>query len=100
MNDFLSLLNQAQEAWDRLEHASDPVIYIGMGSCGIASGAGRIWDRAGELIQQSNLPAKLVRVGCIGPCYLEPLVDIQKPGLPRVCFNNVDEKRLEKLIPD
>jgi len=100
MNDFLSLRNRAQEEWDKLEHSSEPVIYIGMGSCGIASGAGRIWERASEIIQKKKIRAKLLKVGCIGPCYLEPLVDIRKPGLPRVCFNNVDEKRLEKLIPD
>ena len=100
MSDLLSLRNRALEEWDQLEHASEPVIYIGMGSCGIASGAGRIWDRASKIIQQENIPARLLKVGCIGPCYLEPLVDIRKPGLPRVSFNNVDEKRLEKLIPD
>ncbi len=100
MSDLLSLRNRALEEWDQLEQTSEPVIYIGMGSCGIASGAGRIWDRASKIIQQSNIPARLLKVGCIGPCYLEPLVDIRKPGHPRVCFNNVDEKRLEKLIPD
>jgi NADH-quinone oxidoreductase subunit F len=100
MNDLPSLRTRAQEAWDQLEHASDPVIYIGMGSCGIASGADRVWDHASKIIQEENIAARLLKVGCIGPCYLEPLVDIRKPGLPRVTFNNVDEKRLEKLIPD
>ncbi|MCK5137991.1 MAG: 4Fe-4S binding protein [Bacteroidales bacterium] len=71
-----------------------------MGSCGIASGAGKVWDRASEILHQEKIPAKLLKVGCIGPCYLEPLVDIQKPGFPRVSFNNVDEQRLSKLIPE
>jgi len=100
MNDFLALRKRALEEWQQLEHSPEPVIYIGMGSCGIASGAGRIWDRTREIIQRKKISAKLMKVGCIGPCYLEPLVDIQKPGLPRMSFNNVDEKRLEKLIPD
>ena len=100
MNDFPALRKHALEEWDQLEHSPEPVIYIGMGSCGIASGAGRIWDRAVEIIEQEKITAKLLKVGCIGPCYLEPLVDIQKPGQPRMCFNNVDEKRLDKLIPD
>jgi len=100
MNDLLSLRNSALEEWEQLEHSSVPVIYIGMGSCGIASGADRIWKRAGEILQQEKIQAKLLKVGCIGPCYLEPLVDIRRPGQPRVCFNNVDELRLEKLIPN
>jgi NADH-quinone oxidoreductase subunit F len=100
MNDLSILRKQAEEEWEQLEHASEPVIYIGMGSCGIASGAGRIWELASEIVQREKLKARLMKVGCIGPCYLEPLVDIRKPGLPRFCFNNVDEKKLEKLIPD
>ena len=32
------------------------------------------------------------QVGCIGPCYLEPLVDIQMPGQPRVSYSNVTPK--------
>jgi NADH:ubiquinone oxidoreductase subunit F (NADH-binding) len=100
MNDFPSLYMHALKEWEQLEHSASPVIYIGMGSCGIASGADRIWNRAREIIQKENIAARLLKVGCIGPCYLEPLVDIRKPGFPRVCFNNVDEKRLEKLIPD
>ena len=63
MNDFLSLRNRAQEEWDKLEHSSEPVIYIGMGSCGIASGAGRIWERASEIIQKKKIRAKLLKVG-------------------------------------
>jgi NADH:ubiquinone oxidoreductase subunit F (NADH-binding) len=98
MNDLLSLRNRALEEWEQLEHSTEPVIYIGMGSCGIASGADRIWKRAGEILHQEKIQAKLLKVGCIGPCYLEPLVDISLPGHPRVSFNNVDEPRLEKLI--
>ncbi len=100
MNDFQALRTRAKEEWKQLEHSSQPVIYIGMGSCGIASGADRIWKRASEILEKEKIQARLLKVGCIGPCYLEPLVDISLPGQPRFCFNNVDEKRLEKLIPD
>ena len=100
MNELQSLYTRAHQEWEQLIHSAEPVIYIGMGSCGIASGADQVWARAGEIIQKENLSARLLKVGCIGPCYLEPLVDIRKPGMPRVCFNNVDEKRLEKLLPE
>jgi NADH:ubiquinone oxidoreductase subunit F (NADH-binding)/NAD-dependent dihydropyrimidine dehydrogenase PreA subunit len=100
MNDFLTLQKRAIEEWQQLEQSPEPVIYIGMGSCGIASGAGRVWEHASEIIQRKKINARLLKVGCIGPCYLEPLVDIQQAGLPRMSFNNVDEKRLDKIIPD
>ena len=40
----------------------------------------------------------MVQVGCIGPCYLEPLVDIQLPGKPRVSYSNVNEKTLATIL--
>ncbi len=100
MDSLLDLRKQAQQEWDHLQDSAEPLIYIGMGSCGIASGAGRVWERANQILERDKIQARLIKVGCIGPCYLEPLVDIRKPGQPRLCFNNVDEKRLEKLIPD
>ncbi len=99
MNDFPALQERSLEEWQALQQSPDPVIYIGMGSCGLASGAGDVWKLTREILDQRKLNIKVLKVGCIGPCYLEPFLDIQKPGLPRVSFNNVNEKTLRKLIP-
>lgn len=50
-------------------------IVVGMGSCGVAAGAGRVKDaleRAG---------AKPGITGCVGACYLEPIVDLYELSL-------------------
>ena len=99
MNDFFALQERSLEEWQVLQTSPDPVIYIGMGSCGLASGAGDVWDLTKEILDQQKLKINVLKVGCIGPCYLEPFMDIQKPGLPRVSFNNVNEEKLRKLIP-
>jgi NADH-quinone oxidoreductase subunit F len=99
MIDFPALQNRALEEWQVLLESPEPVIYIGMGSCGLASGAGDVWRLTKEILDQHKLNINVLKVGCIGPCYLEPLMDIQKPGQPRVSFNNVNEKTLRKLIP-
>jgi NADH-quinone oxidoreductase subunit F len=99
MNDFSALQERSLEEWQVLQTSPDPVIYIGMGTCGLASGAGDIWDLTKEILDQQKLKINVLKVGCIGPCYLEPFMDIQKPGMPRVSFNNVNEEKLRKLIP-
>jgi NADH-quinone oxidoreductase subunit F len=99
MNDFPALQERSLEEWQGLQQSPNPVIYIGMGSCGLASGAGDVWQLTREILDQLKLDIKVFKVGCIGPCYLEPFLDIQKPGLPRVSFNNVNEQTLRKLIP-
>jgi NADH:ubiquinone oxidoreductase subunit F (NADH-binding)/NAD-dependent dihydropyrimidine dehydrogenase PreA subunit len=100
MNDFHAIQTRAVKEWQELQESPEPVIYIGMGSCGLASGAGEVWQLTNELLHQNKIKTSILKVGCIGPCYLEPFVDIQKPGSPRVCFNNVNELKLRKLIPD
>jgi NADH-quinone oxidoreductase subunit F len=98
MNDFLKYRDKAVREWEAILHPSSPMIYVGMGSCGLASGAGEVWKRTEEILKREKIDAGMVRVGCIGPCYLEPLLDIQVPGSPRLSFNNVNEEKLEKII--
>lgn len=96
MNRFSNIQSRADEVWQALQENPDPVIYVGVGSCGLASGAGDVWDTLLKLNKKENL--NLVKVGCIGPCYLEPFMDIQAHGLPRLSFTNVDSVRATKLI--
>lgn len=100
MNNFEAIRKKAIKEWQFLQNSPDPVVYIGMGSCGIASGADEVWKQVHKTIKKEKIKARILKVGCIGPCYLEPFLDIQKPGFPRVSFNNVDGKRSVKLIAE
>ena len=54
-------------------------IIIGEGSCGIAAGAAKIYDYFAE----NTDFAELSITGCIGMCYLEPIVDVIEDGQKR-----------------
>ena len=85
-------------------------IVIGQGSCGIAAGA----EKVRKALLNTNLKnAEISITGCIGMCYLEPIVDIYDENnkltrLVRVSENDAeaiasyvesgDEKLVEKLI--
>ncbi len=47
-------------------------IVVGQGSCGLAAGAGKVYDAIAAL----NSGIELGITGCIGMCYLEPIVDL------------------------
>ena len=48
-------------------------IVVGEGSCGIAAGAERVY----QALLAQNLPeVELGITGCIGMCFLEPIVDL------------------------
>ena len=50
-------------------------VVIGEGSCGIAAGAGKVREAITALMNE-NESFTLGSTGCIGMCYLEPIVDI------------------------
>jgi len=50
-------------------------IVVGQGSCGLAAGAGAVYT-ALENKLTANVAASLSITGCIGICYLEPIVDV------------------------
>ena len=50
-------------------------IVIGEGSCGIAAGAHKV-RRAMEALLTDHEPFQLGSTGCIGMCFLEPIVDL------------------------
>lgn len=69
---------------------SNLVIKVGEGSCGIAAGAGKVYD-----VLEQKLSGKegvcLSITGCIGMCYLEPIVDVYE-GECRRTYCRADEK--------
>ncbi len=54
-------------------------IAVGKGSCGIAAGAAALSDALAPLLESSGV--SLGTVGCVGMCWLEPIVDIYENGL-------------------
>jgi NADH:ubiquinone oxidoreductase subunit F (NADH-binding)/(2Fe-2S) ferredoxin/NAD-dependent dihydropyrimidine dehydrogenase PreA subunit len=71
---------------------------IGMGTCGIASGADKIYDLAKELLKKKAPSFRLKPTGCIGMCHMEVLVDVALEGRARVTYGEIDEERLSRII--
>ena len=51
-------------------------ILVGQGSCGNAAGAGKVYDILEAGLRENGIEAQLLSTGCIGSCYLEPIVEI------------------------
>jgi len=94
---FTDLQQHARASWDGLT-GGQPVIWIGAATCGLAAGAGEVIDAVRDELARLGLTANIVPVGCIGPCYLEPLMDIEKPGGPRVSYGQVTPKTAREII--
>ncbi len=68
-------------------------IAVGQGSCGIAAGAMKAYDILNSTLDLNN--NQLTVTGCIGMCYLEPIVDVYGDGLHR--FVKVTGEIAEKI---
>ncbi len=72
-------------------------IIIGEGSCGVAAGAAKVHNAIAALMD-GNESFTLGSTGCIGMCYLEPIVDIYD-GKELACrLVRVSEKDAEAIV--
>ncbi|OGI17112.1 MAG: NADH dehydrogenase [Candidatus Melainabacteria bacterium RIFOXYA12_FULL_32_12] len=73
-------------------------ILIGMGTCGLAAGAQAVYDAVVENLKSLNIEADIISTGCVGYCQKEVIVDIQKPGFPKLSYGDVTANNVEELL--
>ena len=88
----------ALERWRAFADNALPMVLIGAGSCGLAAGALEVRESVEHTLADLKIEAKIVEVGCIGPCYLEPLMDVKLPGKPRISYGNLTDKRAASIV--
>ena len=71
-------------------------IVVGEGSCGIAAGAAKVYSAIEKLIGLTD--SELTVTGCIGMCFLEPIVDIYDNGGLKKRLVKVQPEDAEKII--
>jgi (2Fe-2S) ferredoxin len=75
-----------------------PAIFVGAGTCGLGAGAQETLDAVRAYLDLHEIKADVIKVGCIGMCSAEPLVDIQIPGRTRVMFQQVTKDKVDGLL--
>lgn len=75
-----------------------PIIWIGMGTCGLASGAKKVEEAIIAELKKLNITAVIEATGCIGFCAKEVIVDIKLPGQDRISYCEITPKIVSKLI--
>lgn len=85
----------------KVRQKSDKKIIVGMGTCGIAAGAREVMAAImNELAVQKLTDVQVQQTGCIGMCEKEVLVDVVRPGEPRITYGNVKPTDVKKIIVD
>lgn len=97
----LHALRDKLKADIKLRKESGTKIIIGMGTCGIAAGAREVMAAVLEELARRHLTdVQVQQTGCIGMCEKEVLVDILRPGEPRITYGKVKPKDVPVIIAD
>ncbi len=100
MPNYAELKAKAEQRWQELVSGDKPWIRVGTATCGHAAGALDVVGAIKTELASRDIEANVSAVGCLGLCYAEPLVDILKPGGPRVFFKNVLPSDVPRLIEE
>lgn len=84
----------------KVRQETGTVIYVGMGTCGIAAGAKETMLAIQHELEKRQIDAHVASVGCIGMCVKEPLVDIQQAGKSHVLYANIQPEMVPRLIQE
>jgi NADH:ubiquinone oxidoreductase subunit F (NADH-binding)/NAD-dependent dihydropyrimidine dehydrogenase PreA subunit/(2Fe-2S) ferredoxin len=77
-----------------------PKVTVGLATCGLATGAQAVYDVLAEELDKASFKAILAKTGCIGFCQMEPIVEVFRPGRPRVLYKQMNAEKAHQLAPD
>lgn len=75
-------------------------LVIGQGSCGVATGARKTAAEFEKQIAEKKLNIDVDITGCVGTCYLEPIVDIYDDDGKMTRYVRVKPDKVEKIVED
>jgi NADH-quinone oxidoreductase subunit F len=93
---FDEIQHQAISQWEALQQKTR--ILVGAATCGRAAGALDVVRAFETELAKRGSDAIVTPVGCMGLCYVEPLVVIMKPGEFSVCYAKVTSETVRRLV--
>ena len=97
----LKALREKLQSEMQVRSDSGTKVVVGMGTCGIAAGAREVMAALLDEIAKRKLQdVHVEQTGCIGMCEKEVLVDIVRPGEPRITYGKVKPEDVKKIIAE
>lgn len=113
----MNSIEELKELKDKMQNSvvpnrlSDTRIIVGMATCGLAAGAEAVYKTLNKELKKLNLNSifartqglnvvNVVKVGCIGMCRLEPIVEVLVPNEPKITYVKVTPQIAERIIKE
>src|SRR6476661_8358074 len=93
---FDELVARAKARWDDMWNGDKTVYTVSIGSCSIGKGAPDVLAELQQLVTGEN---EIVRkTSCNGACWMEPWVEIKRPGAPPVIYQQIQPSEVASLL--
>jgi len=86
---FDELYQKAESSWNKLHDESASYVLLGAATCGISAGANEVNKAFVEAFSKHGLEVPVIKVGCMGHCYAEPMVVVKRPGWPGMVYHRL-----------
>ena len=103
ISDFLSeessVVRRPSSVVHRLRQGADlGEIRLGLGSCCVARGSGKLRDALQQALDETGAQAAVKRVGCVGMCHQTPLLEVAMPGNKSFFYARVQPKDAKSIL--
>ena len=75
-------------------------VLIGMGTCGLASGADKVKDTVEKWASARRMKLDITPTGCVGYCQAEPIMDIVTDEGYRISYGNVGPSDVDFILDE
>ncbi|MHC4190676.1 MAG: NADH-ubiquinone oxidoreductase-F iron-sulfur binding region domain-containing protein [Planctomycetota bacterium] len=72
-------------------------VAVSSSTCGLATGAGKIYDALVEGLRSRAPEIAVGSSGCLGYCQVEPLVSVYRPGKPKIAYQRIQPEMVDEL---
>lgn len=100
--DLKNMRSSLQNTIDLRQQSESPEsvvqVKVGMGTCGIVSGAKETITFFNDALRKRSIPAVVTQTGCMGYCHSEPTIEVTLPGKDPVVYGNVNPEKADEII--
>jgi NADP-reducing hydrogenase subunit HndB len=99
IEDLEKIREKVRQRVNLLDGKHNAKITVHMGTCGIASGAGRVLEALSQEIKERGIPGLIVTTsGCAGLCSREPMATVELKGKAPVKYIDLNEDKIRKIL--
>jgi len=73
-------------------------IKVGLGSCGLAAGAGEVFTAAQKYVKKQKIKTTVNKTACIGMCFAEPIMEIVTDDGKNYAYGKVTKDTAAEII--